>query len=86
MRAVYGKQVLVCKLAMSFCRHSPVWPFGWRLAGFSGIGDGGKWANEPTCQYRLGDLPGGVDLGGIYDVDFVRRDGKFISSPSQRKT
>ena len=51
--------------------------------GFDDIGDGWMWANELDCQYRLGRLPGGVNIGGIYasGAEFLELDGRFTYIP-----
>lgn len=37
--------------------------------GFGDIGDGTSWLTEARLQYRLGDLPGGQNLGFAYAFD-----------------
>jgi porin len=38
-------------------------------SGFDDIGEGTSWWTSADIQYRLGELPGGVALGGIYAFD-----------------
>ncbi|NJK31615.1 MAG: hypothetical protein HC927_03920 [Deltaproteobacteria bacterium] len=42
-------------------------------SGFDDIGDGTTWLTETQVQYRLGSLPGGMNLGFAYafDNDFL---------------
>ncbi len=46
-------------------------------SGFDDIGDGASWANTVGFQYRLGNLPGGTTLTGIYafNGDFAQVGG-----------
>jgi porin len=45
--------------------------------GFSDIGDGVTWVTEARFQYRLGELPGGMNAGVAYafDNEFLRLGG-----------
>lgn len=66
--------------------------------GFKNIGDGWTWATEGRFQYRLGDLPGGVNVGFVYGFDnhfaelgtgrlaFSRRDGFSIKNDTEQDT
>jgi porin len=38
-------------------------------SGFDDIGDGTTWATSVNTQYRLGDLPGGTSVTGVYAFD-----------------
>ena len=53
--------------------------------GFGDFGDGTTATLEGSLQYRLGDLPGGVNLGGLYswDQDFNQLNGELIFIPGQ---
>lgn len=53
--------------------------------GFSDIDDGLTWCTEARFQYRLGELPGGVNGGFLYsfDQDFARLDTRFVLRPGQ---
>jgi porin len=55
-----------------------------RSTGFDDIGEGTSWWTSADVQYRLGDLPGGVGLGGIYafDGDFAGIGGLNIDPGS----
>lgn len=57
-------------------------------SGFDDIGDGATLALEGNVQYRLGNLPGGMNLGGLYsfDQDFAQIGGKLILQPGQGLT
>lgn len=52
-------------------------------SGFDDIGDGWLAAAEMVSQYRLADLPGGLNLGAVYagDGDFTRLDKSYIFPP-----
>src|SRR5262245_52601187 len=54
-------------------------------SGFDDIGDGASAAVEADWQYRLGNLPGGMNLGGLYsyDQDFTKVTGRLIFQPGQ---
>lgn len=49
-------------------------------SGFEDIGDGATWATEVDTQYRLGEQPGGMNLGFDYafDGDFAQLGGLYI--------
>jgi porin len=49
-------------------------------SGFDDIGEGTSWWTSADVQYRLGELPGGVAVGGIYafDGDFGEIGGLYI--------
>jgi carbohydrate-selective porin OprB len=51
---------------------------------FSAVGEGLTWITEADFQHRLGELPGGVNLGTIYafDADFRELDGNLQLPPS----
>lgn len=53
----------------------------------TGFDDCQGWvsASEASVQYKLGSLPGGVNLGGIYiwDTDFFDFNGQFTFEPGQ---
>lgn len=57
-------------------------------SGFSDFGDGTTWNVEANLQYRLGRLPGGMNLGFLYsfDQDFTKIGGDFIFVPGQGLT
>ena len=54
-------------------------------SGFNDFGQGYTWASEVDWQYRLHDLPGGMNLGGLYsfDQDFAKFSGDLIFSPGE---
>jgi porin len=54
-------------------------------AGFTDFGDGTTWTTEADFQYRLGQLPGGMNVGGLYsfDQDFNQLSGELIFVPGQ---
>jgi len=37
--------------------------------GFDDFGKGVTWTTEADFQYRLGHLPGGMNLGGLWSFD-----------------
>jgi porin len=51
--------------------------------GFEDFGDGLTVTVEADVQYRLGELPGGMNLGGLYsfDQDFTQIGGRLIFTP-----
>jgi porin len=53
--------------------------------GFDDIGDGTSASVEVEFQYRLGELPGGMNVGALYsfDQDFSQLGGKLIFQPGQ---
>jgi porin len=54
-------------------------------SGFENTADGWSTALEADLQYRLGHLPGGVNLGGSYswDNDFHKLGGRFTFKPGE---
>ncbi len=54
-------------------------------SGFEHLGDGESLNGEADVQYRLGNLPGGFNLGGLYsfDQDFAKVGGELIFQPGQ---
>lgn len=54
-------------------------------SGFDDFGDGMTASIEAAFQYRLGDLPGGMNIGGLYsfDQDFTQVNGQLIFIPGQ---
>jgi porin len=53
--------------------------------GFDDFGDGLTWTTEADFQYRLGELPGGQNVGFLYafDQDFTQFGGRFVFQPGQ---
>jgi porin len=53
--------------------------------GFGDFGNGTTATAEVDSQYRIGDLPGGANFGGIYsfDQDFNQVGGKLVFQPGQ---
>jgi len=53
--------------------------------GFQDFGDGLSWSTEANFQYRLGELPGGANVGALYsfDQDFTKIGGRFVFDPGQ---
>ncbi|MFG0275321.1 MAG: carbohydrate porin [Phycisphaerales bacterium] len=53
--------------------------------GFSDIGDGWTLAAETSVQYRVGDLPGGFNVGGTFawDNDFATIGRRFTFEPGE---
>jgi porin len=53
--------------------------------GFDKIGDGWTWSSEVQFQYRLGHLPGGVNIGGAYAwaQDFSTIGRRFVFTPGE---
>lgn len=53
--------------------------------GFDDFGDGTTMTIEADFQYRLGRLPGGMNIGGLYsfDQDFTRIGGQLIFVPGE---
>jgi porin len=53
--------------------------------GFNDFGDGVTFTLEGDFQYRLGDLPGGVNIGGLFscDQDFADVQGLLIFRPGE---
>ncbi len=56
--------------------------------GFDDFGDGTSFIIEADFQYRLGRLPGGMNVGFLYsfDQDFAKIGGDFIFQPGQGLT
>jgi len=63
--------------------------------GFEDFGDGASWATEAQFQYRLGQLPGGQNVGFIYSFDnnfnkiggrFTLQRGEGVVAPSTDNT
>lgn len=54
-------------------------------SGFDDFGDGLTWTTEADFQYRLGDLPGGQNIGFLYsfDQDFAQIGGQFVFQPGE---
>jgi len=54
-------------------------------SGFDDIGDGTSWSTEAQLQYRVGELPGGQNVGVVYsfDDDFTEIGGRFVFQPGQ---
>ncbi len=52
-------------------------------SGFEDLNDGLSWITEADFQYRLGDLPGGTNVGFVYafDGDFTQLGGKLRLGP-----
>lgn len=53
--------------------------------GFDKIGDGWTWTAEAQFQYRLGHLPGGINLGGAYAwaQDFSTIGRRYVFQPGE---
>jgi porin len=53
--------------------------------GFDDFGEGTTATLEGNFQYRLGELPGGFNVGGLYswDQDFTQINGELIFVPDQ---
>jgi porin len=53
--------------------------------GFDDFGKGLSWTAEADFQYRLGELPGGMNVGFLYsfDQDFTRLNSRFIFRPGE---
>ena len=53
--------------------------------GFQNFGDGTSWNPEIDSQYRLGDLPGGMNLGALYSFDqqFATLNSRLILQPGE---
>jgi len=52
-------------------------------SGFDELDEGLTWTTEGSIQYRLGELPGGMNLAGIwaFDGDFNKVRGKLLYTP-----
>ena len=53
--------------------------------GFEDFGKGYSWSTEADFQYRLGNLPGGMNVGGLYSFaqDFTKLGDRLIFQPGQ---
>lgn len=53
--------------------------------GFEDFGEGTAWMTEADFQYRLGDLPGGQNIGFVYGFDntFLDINSRFTFRPGQ---
>ena len=53
--------------------------------GFDDFDDGTTWSTEIDFQYRLGHLPGGMNVGGIYSFnqDFARLNSRLVVQPDE---
>ncbi len=53
--------------------------------GFDDFGDGATWTTEADFQYRLGDLPGGMNVGGLwsFDQNFAKLDTRIVLQPGE---
>jgi len=56
--------------------------------GFDDFGDGWSWATEADFQYRLGELPGGQNVGFVWSGDnrFFNYNGRFTFVPGEGLT
>jgi porin len=54
-------------------------------SGFDDFGDGLSWTGEADFKYKLGDLPGGQNVGFLYsfDQEFTRLGGRLIFQPGE---
>jgi porin len=54
-----------------------------QTSGFADIDEGTTWSTEADLQYRLGDLPGGMNLGAMYSFNqnFTEFTGEFLITP-----
>jgi porin len=53
--------------------------------GFDDFGKGQSWSTEADFTYQLGDLPGGMNVGGIYSFnqDFAHLNSRLIFQPGE---
>jgi porin len=53
--------------------------------GFDDFDEGQSWTTEADFQYRLGHLPGGMNIGALYsfDQDFARLHTRLIFQPGE---
>lgn len=53
--------------------------------GFEGFGKGYSWSSELDVQYRVFDLPGGMNFGALYSFaqDFANLNGRIVFQPGQ---
>jgi porin len=56
--------------------------------GFDDFGDGVSWNTEADFQYRLGHLPGGMNIGGLYsfDQEFPKLNSRLVFQPGEGLT
>ena len=54
-------------------------------SGFDDFAEGTSWTTEVDFQYRLGHLPGGMNVGGIYSFnqDFARLNSRLVLQPGE---
>jgi hypothetical protein len=54
-------------------------------SGFDDFGKGATWTTEADFQYRLGPLPGGMNIGALYsfDQDFAEIDSRLVFAPGE---
>ena len=54
-------------------------------SGFDDFDEGTSWTTEVDFQYRLGHLPGGMNVGGIYSFnqDFARLNSRLVLQPGE---
>lgn len=54
-------------------------------SGFDDFDNGTTWSSEIDFQYRLGPLPGGTNVGGLYSFnqDFARLNSRLIFQPGE---
>jgi porin len=53
--------------------------------GFDDFGKGQSWSTEADFTYQLGDLPGGMNVGGLYSFnqDFAHLNSRFVFQPGE---
>jgi porin len=56
--------------------------------GFEDFGKGVSWNTEADFQYRLGQLPGGMNIGGLYSFDqhFTQLNSRLVFTPGEGLT
>jgi porin len=56
--------------------------------GFEDFGKGTSWNTEADFQYRLGNLPGGMNVGGLYSFnqEFNRLNSRLVFQPGEGLT
>lgn len=54
-------------------------------SGFQNFDEGWTWSAEADFQYKLGKLPGGMNIGGYYawDTEFNKINGRLVFQPGQ---
>jgi porin len=54
-------------------------------SGFDDFDEGTTWTSEVDFQYRLGPLPGGLNVGGIYSFNqnFAALNSRFVFQPGE---